>query len=144
VPRDIEPEVADLSDIYLYTVDDLQDVIQENMRSRQEAAEQAEEIIERHVDEYLGWLRSLDAVELIQDYRTQAETVRDEVLQKALQHLHRGKSPEEAMQFLAHTLTNKLLHTPSHQLRQAGFNGQNELLDAANTLFQLKKIDSHL
>ena len=143
VPRDIEPEVADLSDIYLYSVDDLQEVIQENMRSRQEAAEQAEEIIERYVDEYMGWLRSLNAVELIQDYRCHAENLRDEVLHKALQQLNKGKSPEEAMQFLARTLTNKLLHTPSSQLRQAGFNGQFELLEAANTLFQLKKIDSN-
>ncbi|RLJ16980.1 glutamyl-tRNA reductase [bacterium endosymbiont of Escarpia laminata] len=142
VPRDIEPEVADLSDIYLYTVDDLDEVIQENMRSRQEAAEQAEEIIERYVDEFTGWLRSLDAVELIQDYRSQAELLRDEVLKKALQQLNRGKSPEEALQFLARTLTNKLLHTPSSQLRQAGFDGQTELLEAANTLFQLKQLDS--
>jgi glutamyl-tRNA reductase len=143
VPRDIEPEVADLSDIYLYTVDDLQEVIEENMRSRQEAATQAEEIIERYVDEYMGWLRSLDAVELIQDYRCQAEGLRDEVLHKALQQLKGGKPPEQAMQFLARTLTNKLLHTPSCQLRQAGFNGQIELLEAANTIFQLKKLENH-
>ncbi|MBL3588562.1 MAG: glutamyl-tRNA reductase [gamma proteobacterium endosymbiont of Lamellibrachia anaximandri] len=142
VPRDIEPEVSDLSDIYLYTVDDLDEVIQENMRSRQEAAEQAEEIIERYVDEFIGWLRSLDAVELIQDYRNQGELLRDEVLKKALQQLNKGKSPEEALQFLARTLTNKLLHTPSSQLRQAGFDGQTELLEAANTLFQLKQLDS--
>jgi glutamyl-tRNA reductase len=141
VPRDIEPEVAGLSDIYLYSVDDLQEVIQENMRSRQEAAEQAEEIIERYVDEYMGWLRSLDAVELIQDYRCHAEKLRDEVLQKAMQQLNKGKSPQEAMQFLARTLTNKLLHTPSSQLRQAGFNGQMELLEAANTIFQLKRLN---
>lgn len=143
VPRDIEPEVADLSDIYLYTVDDLDEVIQENMRSREEAAKQAEEIIERYVGEYLGWLRSLDAVELIQDFRSYAERLRDEVIQKALQQLKKGKSPEEVLQFMGHTLTNKLLHNPSAQLRQAGFNGQIELLKAANTLFQLKKFDNN-
>ncbi|MCG7872171.1 MAG: glutamyl-tRNA reductase [Candidatus Thiodiazotropha lotti] len=142
VPRDIEPEVADLSDIYLYTVDDMDEVIQENMRSREEAAEQAEEIIEHYVDDYMGWLRSLDAVELIQDYRGCAEQLRDEVMQKALQQLAKGKSPEEAIRFIAHTLTNKLLHTPSTQMRQAGFNGQIELLEAANTLFQIKKTDN--
>jgi glutamyl-tRNA reductase len=141
VPRDIEPEVADLRDIYLYTVDDLDEVIQENMRSREEAAEQAEEIIEHYVDEYMGWLRSLDAVELIQDYRCYAEQLRDEVMRKALQQLAKGKSAEEVVRFMAHTLTNKLLHTPSKQMRQAGFNGQIELLEAANTLFQIKKTD---
>ncbi|MEJ2610094.1 MAG: glutamyl-tRNA reductase [Candidatus Thiodiazotropha sp.] len=139
VPRDIEPEVADLRDIYLYTVDDLEEVIQENMRSREEAAEQAEEIIERYVNEYMGWLRSLDAVELIQDYRCYAEQLRDEVMQKSLQQLAKGKSAEEVVRYMAHTLTNKLLHNPSAQMRQAGFNGQVDLLDAANTLFQLKK-----
>ncbi|MEW8511984.1 MAG: glutamyl-tRNA reductase [Candidatus Thiodiazotropha sp.] len=142
VPRDIEPEVADLSDIYLYTVDDLDEVIQENMRSREEAAEQAEEIIDHYVGEYMGWLRSLDAVGLIQDYRNYAERLRDEVMQKALGQLGRGKPPEEVVQFIAHTLTNKLLHTPSTQMRQAGFNGQVELLEAANTLFQLNKTDN--
>jgi len=143
VPRDIEPEVADLSDIYLYTVDDLEEVIQENMRSREEAAKQAEEIIDHYVGDYLGWMRSLDAVELIQDYRTYAEGLRDEVIDKALQQIKKGKSPEEVLKFLAHTLTNKLLHTPSAQMRKAGFNGQIELLKAANTLFQLKKIDDN-
>ncbi|MCU7923053.1 MAG: glutamyl-tRNA reductase [Candidatus Thiodiazotropha sp. (ex Dulcina madagascariensis)] len=142
VPRDIEPEVADLSDIYLYTVDDLDEVIQENMRSREEAAKQAEEIIEHYVGEYMGWLRSLDAVELIQDYRCYAEQLRDEVMGKALQLLGKGKPPEEVVRFIAHTLTNKLLHTPSAQMRQAGFNGQVELLEAANTLFQIKKTDT--
>ncbi|MCU7929331.1 MAG: glutamyl-tRNA reductase [Candidatus Thiodiazotropha sp. (ex Codakia rugifera)] len=142
VPRDIEPEVSDLSDIYLYTVDDLDEVIQENMRSREEAAEQAEEIIDHYVGEYMGWLRSLDAVELIQDYRCYAEQLRDEVQQKALQQLAKGKPADEVIQFMARTLTNKLLHTPSAQMRQAGFNGQMELLEAANTLFQLKKTDN--
>lgn len=137
VPRDIESEVSELNDVYLYTVDDLQEVIQENLRSRQEAAEQAMEIVDLHVDEFMGWLRSLDAVGMIQDYRRQAEQMRDDVLQRALKQIQAGKSPEESLKFLAHTLTNKLLHTPSTQIRQAGFAGQSELLEAANTLFQI-------
>lgn len=142
VPRDIEAEVGDLDDVYLYTVDDLDEVIQENLRSRQEAADQAIEIIDLHVEEFMGWLRSLDAVDVIRGYRQQAEVTRDEVLQRALRLMESGKSPEEALQFLAHTLTNKLLHTPSTKIRQAGFDGQWELLDAANTLFQIKKPES--
>jgi len=142
VPRDIEAEVGDLNDVYLYTVDDLEEVIQENLQSRQEAAQQAEEIIELHVDEFMGWLRSLDAVELIQGYRSQAERTRDEVLARALRMIDNGKPPEVVVRYLAHTLTNKLLHTPSTQLRQAGFDGQTALLEAANALFQLKKANS--
>lgn len=137
VPRDIEPEVGDLNDIYLYTVDDLQGVVEEGMRSRREAAEQAQEIIDFHTEEFLGWLRSLDAMTLIQDYRERAEQVRDQVLTKALQQLEVGKPAEEVIAYLAHTLTNKLLHGPSARLRQAGRDGQDELLDAANQLFQL-------
>ena len=137
VPRDIEAEVADLEDVYLYTVDDLDEVIQGNLRSRQEAAEQAKDIIQFQVDEFLAWMRSLDAVGLIQDYRRQAGQIRDQVLDKAIRMVESGKSPEQALNFLAQTLTNKLLHTPSTQLREAGCNGQHELLEAANALFQL-------
>jgi glutamyl-tRNA reductase len=137
VPRDIEPEVGDLEDVYLYTVDDLDEVIQGNLRSRQEAAGQAREIITFQVDEFVAWMRSLDAVSLIQDYRDQANAIRDEVLNKAQRMLASGKPPEDALNFLAQTLTNKLLHTPSTQLREACSNGQRELLEAANTLFRL-------
>ena len=115
----------------------MQEVIEENMRSRQEAAEQALEIIDLHTEEFMGWLRSLDAASLIQDYRRTAEKMRNEVLQRAMKLLHNGKSPEEALTFLAHSLTNKLLHTPSSQIRRAGFDGEKALLDAANTLFQI-------
>jgi glutamyl-tRNA reductase len=138
VPRDIEAEVGNLNDIYLYTVDDLQEVIEENLRSRQEAAEQAQEIIDFHTEEFMGWLRSLDAVGMIQDYRRQAESMRDDVLERALKQLASGKSAEETLKFLAHTLTNKMLHTPSAQIRQAGTNGHMELLEAANALFQIQ------
>ena len=141
VPRDIEAEIADLKDIYLYTVDDLKEVVAENMRSRQEAAEQAGEIIELHTEEFMGWLRSLDAAGMVQDYRRQAEKMRNEVLERALRQLRKGTPPEEVLNFLAHTLTNKLLHTPSTQIRQAGFEGQMELLEAANTLFQIQDSD---
>lgn len=139
VPRDIEPEVADLRDVYLYTVDDLDEVIQENLKSRQEAAEQAREIIEFQTTEFDAWLGSLDAVDLIHEYRSRAENARDEVLEKALRMLNSGKAPEAALNFLANTLTNRLLHTPSCQLRAAGRDGRPELLEAANTLFQLSR-----
>jgi glutamyl-tRNA reductase len=137
VPRDIEAEVGNLEDVYLYTVDDLEEVIQGNLRSRQEAAEQAREIILFQVDEFLSWMRSLDAVGLIQDYRRQANQIRDEVLAKAQRMLEGGRPADEVLNFLAQTLTNKLLHTPSAQLREAGSAGRHELLDAANALFQL-------
>ena len=142
VPRDIEPEVGELDDIYLYTVDDLQEVIDEGLRSRQEAAQAAQEIIDFHTEEFLAWLRSLDALELIQDYRKRAEAVRDEVLHAALRRLRAGKPPQEVLRFLAHPLTNKLLHAPSARLRQAGRAGEAEILEAANELFDLDDTSS--
>ena len=142
VPRDIEPEVAELRDVYLYTVDDLQDVVDEGLRSRREAALQAQEIVDFHAGEFLAWLRSLDAVSLIQDFRQGAEQVRDEVLAKAMHQLQSGKPAPEVLSFLAHTLTNKLLHAPSARLRQAGREGDTQLLDAANALFQIVPADN--
>ncbi len=137
VPRDIEPEVDQLSDVYLYTVDDLQGVVEEGLRSRHRAAEQALEIIDLHTEEFMAWVRSLDAVTLIQDYRQRAECIRDEMVARAQRHLAAGKSPEDVVCKLAHTLTNKLLHTPSVRMRQAGRDGQADLLEAANELFAL-------
>lgn len=138
VPRDIEPEVGELHDIYLYTVDDLQEIIQEGLKSRQEAAKQAEEIIDTQVMRFMGWMQSLDSVSTIRAYREQAERVRDEEIEKARRMLERGTPAAEVLQSLARGLTNKLTHTPSAQMKQAGFDGRNELLDAARELFDLK------
>jgi len=137
VPRDIEPEVASLTDVYLYTVDDLQGFIDEGLRSRQAAALEAEEIVAFHAEEFMGWLRSLDAASVIADYRSRAEHLRDEVLERAKRQLEAGKSAPDVLTFLAHTLTNKLLHAPSTRLRQAAREGEADILEAANELFQL-------
>lgn len=138
VPRDIETEVSELSDVYLYTVDDLDEVIQENLRSRQEAAEQAQDIVDMQTREFSNWLRSLDAVDVILDYRSNAEQMRDEVLERALRMVNNGKPADDALRFLAHTLTNKLMHAPSTNIRQAGAEGQSELLEAAGNLLHIK------
>ncbi|MCB2264451.1 MAG: glutamyl-tRNA reductase [Candidatus Thiosymbion ectosymbiont of Robbea hypermnestra] len=137
MPRDIEPEVGELKDVYLYTLDDLRNLVLEGLHSRREAAGQAEEIVAFHTEEFLGWLRSLDAVTLIQDYRARVEQLRDQVLDKARRRLESGKPAEEVLGFLAHSLTNKILHQPSARLRQAGREGREELLEAANELLQL-------
>jgi len=138
VPRDIEPEVEQLRDVYLYTVDDLRNTVEENLRSRQEAAKQAEEIIDVEVAHFLNWLRAQGATRTIRDLRTHAQLIRDEALEKARQSLKSGRSPEEALDLLAHLLTNKLTHTPSTQLKQAGINERHDLIAAARELYQLK------
>jgi glutamyl-tRNA reductase len=137
VPRDIEPEVDELDDVYLYSVDDLKDIIEENMASRREAARQAEEIIDTQVSHFMSWLQSLDAVDTLRAYRESAELQRDEMLNKARARLACGNDPEQVIQELATQLTNKLIHQPSVQMRQASMNGRQELLDAARELFSL-------
>ncbi len=138
VPRDIEPEVEQLRDVYLYTVDDLRNTVEESLRSRQEAAKQAEEIIDTEVDHFLAWMRAQGATDTIRDFRWQAETIRDQALAKARQALRSGRAPEETLELLANLLTNKLTHTPSAQLKQAGVYERHDLIAAARELFQLK------
>jgi glutamyl-tRNA reductase len=137
VPRDIEPEVEQLQDVYLYTVDDLKNTIDQNMHNRRKAAEQAEEIIDTQVEHFLSWMRSQNAQSVIKDFRHQAELTRNETLNKALAQLHNGQNPEQVLERLAHTLTNKLIHTPSTQIREAGANERHDLIAAAKEIFKL-------
>ena len=140
VPRDIEPEVGDLDDVYLYTVDDLEEVIQEGLASRREAAVQAEDIIAVQVETFMGWLRAQGAVGTIRSYRERAEAISQDVLAKARRMLAQGRSSDEALEFLAHTLTNKLIHDPTTRLHQAARDGHVELIAAARELLNLPDI----
>ena len=134
VPRDVEAEVAELDDVYLYTIDDLQHIITQNMESRQQAAQQAAEIIETQVTAFLNWQKTLDAVDVIREIRQHAEASQQDVLEKARRLLAQGKSADEALTFLSHTLTNKLLHHPMIHLRQAGQDNNPERLQLIRNL----------
>ncbi len=138
VPRDIEASVADLEDVFLYTIDDLRRVIDENLRSRQAAAREAEALIDLQVEHYLAWRHALHDQNPIMQMRRDAETQRDAVLVRARQLLVNGRDPQQALEFLANTLTNKLLHAPSASLRDAALRGDTELLRAASRLFEIK------
>ncbi|WP_185268579.1 glutamyl-tRNA reductase [Halopseudomonas xiamenensis] len=137
VPRDIEPEVGDLADVYLYSVDDLREVIEENMRSRQDAAQAAERLIELGTDEFMQRLRARAAVDVLKRYRQRAEQQRDQELNKALARLERGGDPAAVMAEMARALTNKLLHEPSVQLKRMSADGRSESLSLAMELFAL-------
>jgi glutamyl-tRNA reductase len=137
VPRDIEAEVGELDDIYLYTVDDLQSVIEENLSSRQEAAKQAEEMIKIEVENFMGWIRAQDKIQLIKNYRTKITNIQIETLEKATKLLANGDSPEEALKFLAHTLTNKLAHDATIAMNKAARTGDHKLLEASDKLLNL-------
>ena len=137
VPRDIEEEVGDLNDVFLYTVDDLKDIIEENVKSRQDAAKQAEQLIVSGVERFMRDLRSLDVVSTVTELRGHVESLRDECLTKAKKQLANGDDPAKVLQQFAHTYTNKILHTPTKQMRQAGAEGHLEVMDWVQELFQL-------
>ncbi len=137
VPRDIEPEVEQLRDVYLYTVDDLQQVVQENLRSRHAAAEEAEQIVGERVRGFEEWLNSERAVPLVKAYRSQLERTRDQQLQQAVRSLAHGHDPERVLSRLAHDLTNKLAHDPLVAIREAGKQGDGELLAAMRRLIKV-------
>ena len=139
VPRDIEAEVGDLDDVYLYTVDDLKDVIDEGMRSRQEAAVAAEVMIDAGLAAYLQHERSLDAVATIRDYRERMEALRDDELDRALVLLAKGEDPQVVLQRLARGLTNKMMHAPTVQLKKASASGDDQSLELLQTMFELNK-----
>ena len=139
VPRDIEASVAGLADVYLYTVDDLEQVIEENRASRREAAAQAEAIIDLQVDHFMAWWRAQGRQDALRALRSRGESARDEALARAREQLAAGKPAEEVLGLLAHRLTNKLLHGPSSALRQAALDGDLDLLRAAERLY----LDDH-
>ncbi|GAA0695105.1 glutamyl-tRNA reductase [Marinobacterium maritimum] len=141
VPRDIEPQVGELDDVYLYTVDDLREVIEENQRERQSAALEAEGIIEAGALEFIRQLRELDAVDTLTQLRTQSHQLAQQELEKSLRQLRNGKDAEEVLKRLANGLTNKLLHQPTVQLRRASSEGRSDLLQLAQELYQLSDSD---
>lgn len=134
VPRDIEPEVGDLDDVYLYTVDHLQEAIQENVRARQEAAQEASELIRDAIVRHRRQRREQDAVGVLRDYREQRTRMAAEELDKALQQLNNGGDPEEVLRRFQHSLVNKWLHGPSVTLRNMAAEGRAEALLVAREL----------
>jgi glutamyl-tRNA reductase len=118
MPRDIEPEVAELDDVFLYTVDDLGAIVAENLDSRRSAVEQAEAIIDTQVGQFMHWMQVRETVPLIRQLREQAEETRRHELDRALKALARGEDPATVLESLSQVLTNKLLHAPTQALKK--------------------------
>src|SRR5450830_131961 len=137
VPRDVEAEAGELDDVFLYTVDDLATVVQEGLVNRQEAALQAESIIELRVDHFMQWLKTRDAVPTIRALREQADRLRLSELEKAQKQLARGDDPAAVMETLSNALTNKLLHGPSHALNNTVGDEHAQLESLLRQLYQL-------
>jgi len=139
VPRDIEPQIGELADIYLYTVDDLQQVIQDNIKSRQSAALAAEELVLCGTSAFMQQLRERAAVDALRGYRQQAERLRDEELQKASRLLASGNPADEVLAQFARALTNKLLHAPTVQLKRFSAEGRGDALAIAQEMLMMKE-----
>ena len=137
VPRDIEAEVSEIADAYLYSIDDISDVIEDGVKSRADAAAQAESIIERGVEDYRKALRSLNAVSMLRAFRDKADAIRKKELERALKALEKGESAEAVVSSLARSLTQKLVHSPSVQMKKASAAGRDELLALTAELFEL-------
>jgi glutamyl-tRNA reductase len=139
VPRDIAADVAELDDVFLYTVDDLQRAIEDNRRSRREAAAEAEAIIELQVARYMETVAASSRTAPLKRLRAHGEAARAEVLARARAQLASGEAPEAVLDYLAHTLTNRLLHAPTVALREEALTGNGELARAADRLFPLNE-----
>ena len=135
VPRDIAGDVATLNDVFLYTVDDLERAIEDNRRSRREAANEAEAIVEMQVARYVETLVASTRTAPLKRLRAHGEAAKAEALAKARQQLAAGEDPQAVLDFLAHALTNKLLHAPTVALREAAISGDAELGRAAERMF---------
>ena len=137
VPRDIDPAVAKFEDVYLYTLDDLQQFVTQNLKAREDEAREARLLIEEEVVRFMSGLRGQHAVPTIRELRTNAEIVRAHTLEQAVRLLGSGRSPEDALAYLADTLTHRLIHAPTHELRQASEAGDEAIVSAARRLFRL-------
>ena len=123
VPRDIEAEVAEINEAFLYTVDDLQDLVKNHMDVRQSAALQAESMAQVHAQSFMSWLRAQDSLEHILVFRRQADQIKEALLAKAMQKIAQGDAVEHVLEELTHKLTNRLIHAPTKALTQASQRG---------------------
>jgi glutamyl-tRNA reductase len=135
VPRDIEPEADELDDVFLYTVDDLAQIVADNRDARRSAVEQAEVIIETQVGQFMRWMQARENVPLICALREQAEGARRQELGRALRALQRGEDPVGVLESLSQGLTNKLLHAPTQALNEAAGADARSVAEALSRLF---------
>ena len=137
VPRDVEAEVAELSDVFLYTVDDLADVVRDGLDARQGAVKEAEVIIDSCVSDFVHWMESREVVPTIRALRDTAERYRRHEMEKALRQLARGEDMSKVLEALSTGLTNKFLHAPTQALNHVQAAEREALLDMVHRLYHL-------
>lgn len=143
VPRDIEPEVAKLPDVFLYTVDDLGAIVREGNASRQAAVAEAEAIIETRVQQFMQWLDARSVVPVIRHMHTQADALRRAELERAHKMLARGDDPAAVLEAMSLSLTNKLIHGPTHALNRASSDDRATLVELLGGVYRHAKPSEH-
>jgi glutamyl-tRNA reductase len=141
VPRDIEPEVAKLDDVFLYTLDDLGAIVESGLESREKAVVEAEAIITTRVEHFLHWMEARETVPTIRALRDAAERTRRHEVEHALKLLARGEDPQRVLETLSHGLTNKLMHGPTSALNQSEGPSRSELSELIARIYRLHPED---
>jgi glutamyl-tRNA reductase len=136
VPRDIDPEVSKLRDVYLYTIDDLQQVVDENMQQRTAAAKSATADVDESVVAFMRWLSGMRAARTLKRIRERSHEFEKDLTERALRRLEAGQDATDVLEQMASTLTNKILHLPSKRLREAAESQDYEVLKAADRIFR--------
>ncbi len=141
VPRDIDPEISGLDDVYLYTIDDLDKVILQGQSNREAAAIDAAQILDEEIRRYLNIERSKEVAPIITELRDHGDAIRNEVLKRARLRLSKGADKDEVLEYATASLLKKMLHRPSVRLREAGELADKNLVEAARELFGIGKKD---
>jgi len=141
VPRNIESAVGDLDDVYLYTIDDLNNVVLEGQGSREAAAVDANRILDDEIARYLSMERAKQVNPVITALRDHGQSIRDEVADQARRRLAKGVDSKEVIEFATAAMMKKLLHKPSVRLREAGEASKEDIIEAARLLFGLDEDD---
>jgi glutamyl-tRNA reductase len=142
VPRDIEPEVGDLPDVYLYSIDDLTQIIEGNVQQRREAAKTAESFVHDGASLYVRESRVQKDQALLRAFRDKAAAVKEEELERARKDLQRGTDPDRVLQRLSNNLTNKLIHAPTVAIRNASAEGRADFLEYLRLLYDVADEDT--
>ena len=138
VPRDIEPEAGELDDVFLYTLDDLGQLVSANLDARRSAVAQAEAIIDTQVGQFMHWMSSRENVPLIRALRSRADDARRAELERALKALARGEEPRQVLDALSQGLVNKLLHAPTQVLHDTTGEEHRALAELLARLYRLQ------
>lgn len=137
VPRDINPQVNEIENIYLYNIDNLHAIVQNNQQEREKEAQKAEEIIEREAWYFLGWLEAQNAVPTIKSLREKAERIRQQEMEKTLSRVSVSEKEREAVNAMTAAIVNQLLHGPISYIKQQAHARNGFNMEAVRQLFDL-------